>query len=335
MTDATSLPTSQWEKLLPPSSDHSATVRYHLYWDTMAIRKIHDATDEPGILDILIVPVPIPPSVYTPAQTLLLAAANIPRPPDPDAPPPPGATQIQLSLYTATLAYHKIIYDRYKKLQDAKSQLKDRMIDSLDHTTLDLIIPDRADFNTITFYELYFRIKDHFQSITPAHLQALESDIKAPFTFSTPNSYDVHVAKHIHLNRGLVAAARTRSEIDKANDLRLSLMSSPHAPTFTTYLSIYDSTHLTLLSQSFDDMQRTYSAAVPALLTSLAATSASINYGANGAKDKAPPKKDRPTKPNAFCWTHGTTYHPSNKCRNKATGHQDRATAANKMGGKE
>ena len=110
MTDTNSSSNSQWEKLLPPSSDHSATVRYHLYWDTMAIRKIHDATDEPGTLDILIVQVPIPPSVYMPAQFQLLAAANIPRQPDPDVPSPPGASQLQLSLYTATLAYNKITY---------------------------------------------------------------------------------------------------------------------------------------------------------------------------------------------------------------------------------
>ena len=39
-----------------------------------------------------------------------------------------------------------------------------------------------------------------------------------------------------------------------------------------------------------------------------------------------------------YCWTHGTTEnwkHSSAKCRNKADGHQDAATAANKMGGSE
>ena len=34
-----------------------------------------------------------------------------------------------------------------------------------------------------------------------------------------------------------------------------------------------------------------------------------------------------------YCHTHGACYHPSPKCRNKAPGHQDNATFANRMGG--
>ena len=300
MTDSL-LPTktSAWEKLLPPGGDQSAAVRYHLFWDRMAIRKIHEATDEEGTFDILIHPVPIPPAVYTPEQLDLLAAANLPRPVIPEA-PAPGAPQAQLSLYTASVANYKLHYD------------------------------------------LYFKIKSHFQTITPAHLLALESDIKSPLTFASSNAYDVHVAKHVHLNRGLVAAARTRTQMDMTSDLRTSLMTSQHAALFAMFLSIYDTTHLTLESQSFDDMQRICSAAIPALLTSLAATSGSLSqFGANGARDKSQPKKDaKPKKPPsnrpaAYCWTHGNTYHASSDCRNKATGHQDRATASNKMGGKD
>ena len=118
-------------------------------------------------------------------------------------------------------------------------------------------------------------------------------------------------------------------------------MSSPHAALFSNFLDIYDTNHLTLLSQSFDDMQRTCSAAIPPLLTALAATTAQSQFAANAARDKAPPKKDRNAKrptgnsPAAYCWTHGNTYHTSAQCKKKATGHQDRATATNKMGGKE
>ena len=47
---------------------------------------------------------------------------------------------------------------------------------------------------------------------------------------------------------------------------------------------------------------------------------------------------DDQTKPKRFstkhyCWTCGAWSHPSNKCRNKAEGHQDLATFDNKMGG--
>ena len=64
---------------------------------------------------------------------------------------------------------YKISHERYRKQHDAKIQLKDRMIESLDRTTLDLVIPDLADYNTITFHELYLRIKDPWIRIyTPA-----------------------------------------------------------------------------------------------------------------------------------------------------------------------
>ena len=47
------------------------------------------------------------------------------------------------------------------------------------------------------------------------------------------------------------------------------------------------------------------------------------------------PSADRPTPSWAihYCWTHGQTGHKSDTCRSKAPGHQDAATATNKMGG--
>jgi hypothetical protein len=147
--------------------------------------------------------------------------------------------------------------------------LKDKMLESLDHTTLDLVLPDRAEYNTITFQALYNRVKTLYQNITPAHLLSIETDIKSPLIFSHPNAYEDHIAKHVHLNRGLVAAARTRSEIDKISDLRTSLLTSPHAATFSTFLDYYDATHRTLASQSFTDMHEACSAAIPTLLVIL------------------------------------------------------------------
>jgi hypothetical protein len=331
---------SSWEKLVPEKSDQSAAMRFHLVWDTMALRKIHDASDVPGTFDILLLPDPVPPAVWTPDQLEQLAAANLPRPIFPD-PPEPAATAIEVSRYTSALAFHKIINDRFRRQHDAKISLKDKMLESLDQTTLDLVLPNRDEYNTITFQDLYNRVKAHFQNITPAHLMSIEADIKSPLIFSHPNSYSDHIAKHVHLNRGLVAAARTRSEIDKISDLRASLLTSPHAATFSTFLDYYDATHRTLASQSFTDMHEACSAAIPTLLATLSATTSNSQFGANGALKKPTlPGKGSPNprpignKPAAYCWTHGNTYHSSDKCRNKAPGHQDKATAANKMGGK-
>ena len=38
-------------------------------------------------------------------------------------------------------------------------------------------------------------------------------------------------------------------------------------------------------------------------------------------------------KTDKYCWTHGASAHTSGKCEDKAPGHQDAATFANRMGG--
>ena len=41
----------------------------------------------------------------------------------------------------------------------------------------------------------------------------------------------------------------------------------------------------------------------------------------------------QPRKMNHYCWTHGACGHPSHKCRNEKSGHQDNATFDNRMNG--
>jgi hypothetical protein len=40
-----------------------------------------------------------------------------------------------------------------------------------------------------------------------------------------------------------------------------------------------------------------------------------------------------PPAPNSYCWTHGTGRHTGENCNNKQEGHEEEATAQNKMGG--
>jgi hypothetical protein len=187
-------------------------------------------------------------------------------------------------------------------------------------------------------------VRTHFAQITPAHLLAIEADIKAPLVFSNANSYDDHVAKITHLNNGLVAAGRTRSQVDQTSDFRASIMTSAYASIFAPFFSVYDVAYRTVATQNFTAMHQAAGAAIPQLLTTLHAASTLSQFGANGALSNLNPNpikglnlNRRPmttTGSPAYCWTHGTTFHSSTACRNKATGHQDKATATNKMGGK-
>ena len=133
--------------------------------------------------------------------------------------------------------------------------------------------------------------------------------------------------------------------MELTNELRIVLMSSQYAPIFSPYLSVYDVGHLTVDSANFNAMKEAASAAIPQLLANLHASTALNQFGANGAlaastkpAAKKKPAAKRPMTTGgtpAYCWTHGTTFHSSTACRNKAAGHQDSSTATNKMGGKD
>lgn len=324
-----------WDLLVPAKNDLSATVNFHFHWKSMALRKIHDATPVQGLLSILLVPVPL--LGYTAAQQIAIAAANMPRPEAPEAPPPAGSTAAVLAAYSAAFTYQRYNDDIFNRLQDIKNSLKDKMLASIDQTTLDHIFPVREEILAATFASIFIRLDTHFRHITAAHLTAVEAEIKAPFLLSSPNSLDDHVAKHVHLSRGLVAASQPQTETMKTNALRHSLLASPYAATFKTFLDIYDAAHRTVDAQSFDDMALIVSSAIPELLANLAATTVQSQYGANGAATpNSNTKARRPigNRPAAWCWTHGSTFHASHECRSKAPGHQNKATAANKMGSK-
>ena len=334
MTDITSTPSASWDKLLPEGSTQSAAINYYLFWHDMAIRKIHMATIERGEFDILLRTEPV--GGWDADDLLLLAAATVPRPAPVMAMPDGAATAIQLSRYTADHARFKMQNELYQKQQAAMNTVKDQMVGSLDKATLDTIFPNPAALLEATFSEIFASITQHFSELSTAHLLAMKADLRTAFVFDNPNAYEARIANDTRLNRALVRAGETRSEFDKVSDSRTSLLTSTHADLFKFHIAVYDTSHRSVLSQSITDFNDANAAAVPALLATLVAP----HYGANGAaqKGKQPnsgrtaPRKARPV---AWCWTHGTTHHTSSECRNKAVGHQDKATSTNKMGGKE
>ena len=121
-------------------------------------------------------------------------------------------------------------------------------------------------------------------------------------------------------------------------------MTSAYASIFAPFFSVYDVAYRTVATQNFTAMHQAAGAASPQLRTTLHAARTLSQFGANGALSNAIPNPNkgtnryrRPMSTNgtpAYCWTHGTTFHSSTACRNKAMGHQDKATATNKMGGK-
>ena len=76
------------------------------------------------------------------------------------------------------------------------------------------------------------------------------------------------------------------------------------------------------------------STTVPDLATIVAAVQAAMKTSAPAAHV---PRAPRPTLRHpigsSYCWTHGKCGHASNVCRNRSAGHQDLATANNRMGG--
>jgi hypothetical protein len=325
---------SVWPKIIDDADITSnAYINYFTYWKTHADRKIHDTPTVRGSFDVLL----ILPALRSPAQVILAAAAIFDRPELPDL-PDAGATASVLGVQNANVKRFEYLESRYQAQKFQMDQLKEGMIQSLDHATLEILIPIRDNYLTITFDDLYRRIYDHFVAIKPEHLLAILSKLKEPFIMSSQTSYDVFVATHIQCNRVLVQVGHARTESEMSYDFRNGLLASTHAPLLSIFLNIYDSTHRTITAQSFTEMHQLCSSALPELITSLNATAASSQVAANIAAT-VPPTKKPPTSPRApgnsppgWCWTHGTMFHTSDKCRRPATGHQTKSTVSNKMG---
>jgi hypothetical protein len=87
---------------------------------------------------------------------------------------------------------------------------------------------------------------------------------------------------------------------------------------------------------------RTFAVLAPLMITAAEDFAANAIMVANSALLKPPSVTPFPAnrpqpaaKPLHYCWTHGKCRHPSDACNGKASGHQDRATFKNTMGGKD
>ena len=322
---------TSWSKIMDDTDISSNSyVNYFTYWKTNADRKIHDTPTIRGSFDVLL----ILPANRTPAEVLLATAAVFPAPELPEL-PDAGATASVLGVQNATVKRFEYLEGRYQAQKLQMDQLKESMLQSLDQATLEIIIPIRADYLTITFDDLYRRIHNHFVAIKPEHLLAILSKLKEPFVMSNQNSYALFVATHIQCNRVLVQVGHTRTESEKVHDFRQGLLASIHAPLLSVFLHIYDSTHRTITDQSFTEMHELCSSALPELIATLNATTASSQFAANIAAVPSKKPSTAPrigTSPPGWCWTHGTMFHTSDKCRRPAPGHQAKSTVGNKMG---
>jgi len=118
------------------------------------------------------------------------------------------------------------------------------MLASIDETTKSLCFPDNTTLTTTSFHEIYHLVSDNFNTPTPSHIESVNSILAEPFTYSNPNSYDNHVAKHLDAHIALDAMLSSKRPLEKCNDFRQSLLLSDHASEFRPFLTIYDAEHL-------------------------------------------------------------------------------------------
>ena len=328
---STTLPS--WTKM---PADDSTISRLLFWWLTLEPefeRRVHDSTIIKGELSPLLDPIPFKDDPTHPDHIAALIIHNAILLQSPIIPLRPAnfASQLEVSIYTLDLN----VYDRHLKpflaQQSALASLKENMLSSLDETTKSIIFPDKTHLNNIKFFEIYNRIADNFNTPTPAHIDAVNLILAEPFAYSNANSYDVHIAKHRDAHRALEAMCFKKHPLDKCAHFRTSLLSSDHVAEFRPFLTIYDSDHISLHTQSFEEL---HDACLPAIahITAKVLLASTISFAANAAS--APPSL--PLKPSTgikrWCWTHGLMFHSSDRCKKPAPGHQKTATVNNKMG---
>jgi hypothetical protein len=128
----------------------------------------------------------------------------------------------------------------------------------------------------------------------------------------------------------LVIAGQPESELSKVEKLDASLRISKD---FGRRIDLWLTMNPDLLAQTFDLL----AAAMVIWYDARPRARAPTVLMAHLASEKAPiePKKARSRSPGTlFCWTHGMCFHDSMSCRpqTRKPGHQDAATATNKMG---
>ena len=91
--------------------------------------------------------------------------------------------------------------------------------------------------------------------------------------------------------------------------------------------AVTDAHHLVpQLMRQMQDMQTQHMQQMQTLVSQMSTST-------GGATPRSNPRNRRPPNRSKYCWTHGACAHDGPQCRNKATGHKDAATLANRMSG--
>jgi len=198
IASATATPGS-WSKMPSDDSKISRLLFWWLTLDTEFQRHVYEATIIQGELSPLLRLIPTPDDPTDPVYLDAIAARNaiiLTLPVEPIQ-PIVLATTLEVSLHQLSLNS----YDRKLKLFHAQrvamQSLKTNMLASIDETTKSLCFPDKTTLTTTSFHEIYHLVSDNFSTPTPSHIESVNSILAEPFTYSNPNSYDNHVAKHL------------------------------------------------------------------------------------------------------------------------------------------
>jgi hypothetical protein len=330
---AASATLTSWSKMPTEDSKISRLLFWWLTLDSEFERHVYNSTVIKGELSPLLDQIPNPDDPTDPlhiAAMLIRDAIILPMPILPVR-PLVFATALEVSVHTFDLNTYDRNFKLFHAQQLAMDSLKSNMLSSLDETTKSICFPDKTQLNTITFFEIYNRVANNFNSPTPAHIDAVNLILAEPFTYLNANSYDLHIARHQDAHRALEAMVFKKRPLEMCNDFRQSLLLSEHAAEFRPFLTIYDAVHLSLHEQSLEDIQR---ACLPAIahITAKVVQASTNQFAVNAVitPPTPPPKPTGGTK--RWCWTHGTMFHSSDRCKKPAPGHQKTATITNKMG---
>jgi hypothetical protein len=306
----------------------------------------------------------VPPAEYTEANNGVPFVYPVAPPPVPVYPDNP--TQFQIAEIVRLHAVQSKAYSDWKNTDKALlCQLREAVpavyLQELKHprfafarvTTLEALTHLHQQFATITGDDL-LENRERMEAAwhPPTPIQALFTQLVEGQQFATENGEQIPDR----------AVARTGFKIIQNTGLftqgcREWRMRPEEEKTFANFRTFFDRQEIerrmavTAESAGFHGAANSATAPPPSLLSEVAQLMVSMNERMDARMDKmheqfmavvtaakstAAPTATKPPKQRGYCWTHGHTAslnHTSATCNNPGDGHQEEATAQNKMGG--
>jgi hypothetical protein len=227
----------------------------------------------------------------------------------------------------------------FKAQETARTAAISAIISSLGPAPLELLRDPVTMRYSTDLAVILSNLDMHYATVTRQELMDAQSELEVRYHHS--KDFKSHVAKHRQLHNTFVQAGNPISDMEKVSKLAKSV---DHDPEMRSVVLMYFTAYPNLANQTFNELATRISTLManrPSTHNEFANAAASTKHTSLATENEELKREIKELQrllkvqgnPKKFCWTHGVTGHTSEQCRYPASGHQNDATIANKMGG--